>query len=160
LLRAFRQVVDASPIRLVIAGDGPERGALQRLSAELGLNERVDFFGQLDDPAPFYRSLDVFALSSDTEQMPLSVIEAMAAGLPIAATNVGDIAGMLSDANLPFVTVPDDAGLAGAIRALTKDPLLRQRVGAANQAKAAAEFGQARMLAAWCALFDGRLPTA
>jgi glycosyltransferase involved in cell wall biosynthesis len=77
LVRTFRLVADALPARLVIAGDGPQRAELERLAGELGLAARVHFTGHLADPAALYRGLDVFALSSDTEQMPLSVIEAM-----------------------------------------------------------------------------------
>ena len=113
------------------------------------------FTGHLDDPAALYRGLDVFALSSDTEQMPLSVIEAMASGLPVAATDVGDVAAMVAAENQAFVTPVEDAALAEAIVALARDAALRARVGAANRAKAAAEFGQAAMTAAWGVLIDG-----
>jgi glycosyltransferase involved in cell wall biosynthesis len=154
LLRAFRLVADATPARLVIAGDGPERPGLEQLTCDLGLAGRVRFTGHLDDPAALYRGLDVFALSSDTEQMPLSVIEAMAAGLPVASTGVGDVAAMLAAENRPFVTRLDEQALAAAILALTRDPALRARLGAANRAKAEAEFGQTAMVAAWRALFD------
>ena len=155
LLGAFRLVADVMPSRLVIAGDGPERPGLERLAGELGLDGLVCFTGHLDDPASLYRGLDVFALSSDTEQMPLSVIEAMASGLPVAATDVGDVAAMLSAENRAFVTAVDEAALAGAIMALARDSALRAKVGAANRAKAAAEFDQAEMGAAWGALFNG-----
>ena len=94
LLRAFAAV--DQPARLVIVGDGPERPALEAWRASLGLAERVEFAGHIDDPAPIYAGFDVFALSSDTEQMPLSVIEAMAAGLPVATTDVGDVRAMLA----------------------------------------------------------------
>ena len=160
LLRAFRRVLYTMPARLVIAGEGPERNFLESLAAELGLGDRVRFTGHLDDPSPLYRSLDVFALSSDTEQMPLSVMEAMAAGLPVAATNVGDVAAMVAGENQPLVTPLDDVALADAIAALVRDQGMRRNVGAANQAKAAAEFGQARMRATWRALFDGTAPAA
>jgi glycosyltransferase involved in cell wall biosynthesis len=139
----------------VIAGDGPQRAELERLAGELGLAARVHFTGHLADPAALYRGLDVFALSSDTEQMPLSVIEAMAAGLPIAATDVGDVAAMVADENRAFVSPLDDAALAKAIVALARDRALRDRVGSANRAKAEAEFGQSAMVAAWGRLFDG-----
>ena len=155
LLRAFRLVADVMPARLVIAGDGPERPGLERLTSELGLSGHVCFTGYLDDPAALYRSLDVFALSSDTEQMPLSVIEAMASALPVAATDVGDVAAMLAPENQAFVTAVDETELAGAIMALARDATLRARVGAANRTKAEAEFDQAGMDAAWGALFDG-----
>ena len=139
----------------MIAGDGPERPGLERLAGELVLTGQVRFTGHLDDPASVYRGLDVFALSSDTEQMPLSVIEAMASGLPVAATDVGDVGAMLTAENQPFVAAPDEVALAEAIMALARDGSLRARVGAANLAKAEAEFGQAAMVAAWGALFDG-----
>jgi len=154
LLHAFRQVVDATPARLIIAGDGPERSTLQALATELGLAERVQFTGHLDDPAPLYRSIDVFALSSDTEQMPLSVLEAMAASTPVAATDVGDIAAMVAAENRPFITPLDATALATAITSLVRDRAMRQRIGTANHAKAVAEFAQAGMIAAWRALFD------
>ena len=158
LLRAFRHVADAMPARLVVAGDGPDHSALTALSAQLGLTSQVEFLGQIDEPAPLYRSFDIFALSSDTEQMPLSVIEAMASGLPIAATDVGDVMAMVADANCAFITPLDDLLLAGAIRTLAGDRTLRAHLGAANQAKAATEFNQATMVAAYGALFDGRAP--
>lgn len=155
LLRAFRAVVDKAPARLVIAGDGPERAALERLAVELGVRDRVGFMGQVDDPGALYRTFDVFALSSDTEQMPLAIIEAMASGLPIAATDVGDVAAMLSAENQEFVTPPDEVALARAMLTLLRDPGLRARVGEANRRKAAREFGHSAMVSAWGALFDG-----
>ncbi len=157
LLRAFRLVADTLPARLVIAGDGPERPGLERLASELGLAGQVRFAGHLDAPEALYRSLDVFALSSDTEQMPLSVIEAMASGLPVAATAVGDVGTMVSADNRAFVVPLDEAALAGAIVTLARDAALQARVGAANRAKAEAEFGLAGMVATWGALFDAAI---
>ena len=154
LLRAFRRVVDVMPARLVIIGDGPERAGLEQLAGELGIGARVRFTGHSDDPAPLYRDFDIFALSSDTEQMPLSVIEAMAARLPIAATDVGDVAAMVAVENRDFVTALDPAALAQAIVALGRDAPLRATVGAANRAKAEVDFDQQAMLAAYASLFD------
>ncbi len=156
LLRAFRLVADALPLRLLIVGEGPERLQLERLTEDLGLAGQVQFTGHLDNPAALYRGMDVFVLSSDTEQMPLSVIEAMASGLPIAATSVGDVASMLAAENQAFVTPLEDAALARAMVNLATDASLRARIGAANRAKAEAEFGQAEMVASWGVLFDGR----
>ncbi len=158
LLRAFRMVARVLPARLMIAGEGPEGPALRRLAVELGIGDRVCFAGHLDDPATAYRRLDVFALSSDTEQMPLSVIEAMASGLPVAATGVGDVPAMLATENQGFVTATDDAALAQAMLGLARDPERREKIGVANRAKAEAEFGEAAMVAAWGAVFDGLRP--
>jgi glycosyltransferase involved in cell wall biosynthesis len=156
LLRAFAAVGPAA--RLVIAGDGSERAALEDLAQSLGLRERVRFTGHVDDPAPLYAGFDVFALSSDTEQMPLSMIEAMAAGLPVAATDVGDVRAMLAAENAPFVGKLDAADLARSLTVLLNDPALRARIGAANQAKARAEFDQAAMFRAYGALWRNDAP--
>ena len=139
LLRAFA-LVDA-PCRLAVVGDGAERRPLEALAATLGIAARVDFLGHRADPARLYRGFDIFALSSDTEQMPLTVLEAMAAGLPVAATDVGDVAAMLAPENLPCVTAPDPAALAAALTALVTRPTLRLALGAANRARAERDYG-------------------
>jgi glycosyltransferase involved in cell wall biosynthesis len=155
LLRAFATAAQGRPGRLVIVGDGPERVGLQALAGSLGIAPRVSFAGHVADPAPLYAGFDLFALSSDTEQMPIALIEAMAAGLPVAATDVGDVRSMLAEANSPCVAARDDAALASSLVALLDDAALRARLGAANRAKALATFDQARMFAAYAALFDG-----
>ena len=87
--------------------------------------------------------------------MPLSVLEAMASGLPVAATDVGDVRAMLALANAPFVTPLDETALAGALDRLCADAALRRGLGEANRARAAAEFDEAAMAASWRALWDG-----
>lgn len=160
LLRAFRIATDGEPGRLVpgrltIVGDGPERPKLEALAAELGIADRVRFTGQTTQPAALYREFHVFALSSDTEQMPLSLLEAMATGLPVATTDVGDVRAMLPDANHPFVMPRDDAALGAALRALLLQPELRRTLGTANRARAEQRFDQRDMFAAWAGLMDG-----
>jgi glycosyltransferase involved in cell wall biosynthesis len=90
--------------------------------------------------------------------MPIAVIEAMAAGLPVAATDVGDVRAMLAEANAPWVGPRDDAALAASLAAMLDDASLRARTGAANRARAMATFEQERMFAAYAALFDGLSP--
>jgi glycosyltransferase involved in cell wall biosynthesis len=153
LLRACAGV--EAPWRLVIVGDGPEQPALERLAAELGIAARVRLLGHVEDPAALYRALDVFALSSDTEQMPFSVLEAMASGLAVASTDVGDVRAMLAPEQGAFVVAKDDAALAGALARLLADAALRGRLGAVNRAKAEAEYDAARMFAAYAGLIDG-----
>jgi glycosyltransferase involved in cell wall biosynthesis len=152
LLQAFALL--AVPARLVIIGDGPERAGLEALALELGIAGSVHFAGHLAEPQAAYREFDLFALSSDTEQMPLSVLEAMAAGLAVAATDVGDVASMLAGENRPYVVACDAASLAGAMGALLADPALRRRIGAANRAEAEHNYDQERMFLAYAALFD------
>jgi glycosyltransferase involved in cell wall biosynthesis len=155
LLRAFRLVADAMPGRLVIVGDGPERGALEALAGTLGLGARVTFTGHVAEPQLLYAGFDIFALTSDTEQMPMTVLEAMAASLPVAATDVGDIKEMLAAENRDFIVPLDDAALAGALVSLLRQPALRRAVGAANRARAERDYDQETMFHAWRALFDG-----
>ena len=151
LLRAFAQDV---PGRLLIIGDGPDRERLHALAGELGIGARVHWAGHQADPAPLLRSLDAFAMSSDTEQMPISLLEAMAAGLPVASTDVGDIATMLPPEQRAFVVPPDAAALADALRRLMGDAGLRQRLGAANRQRAETAYDQRTMLASWAELFS------
>lgn len=154
LIRAFALATADQPGRLVIVGDGAERAMLEALAAGLGVADRVNFTGHLRDPQSAYAGFDIFALSSDTEQMPLSVLEAMASGLPVAATDVGDVRGMLAAPGRAYVTPLDDAALAASLRALLANPAARLEAGAANRAQAAENHDQAAMFAAYAALYD------
>jgi glycosyltransferase involved in cell wall biosynthesis len=155
LLDAFARVRGELPCRLLISGDGPERAKLEARAAALGLSADVMFCGYIARPEKIYAALDVFALSSDTEQMPTSVIEAMAAGLAIAATEVGDVANMVSADNRSFVVARESDALADALCSLLKDSAQRKGIGAANQAAARSRFDQAEMFAAYRGLFAG-----
>jgi glycosyltransferase involved in cell wall biosynthesis len=156
LLRAFAKLPASRLVpRLIIVGDGPERPALEALAASLGISERVRFAGHHQDTVALYAQFDIFALSSDTEQMPLSVIEAMAAGLPVVSTGVGDVRLMVSAENSPYVTEPDDAAFAAALASLAADPETCRRIGHANLLKAQQDFDQAAMFAAHGALWRG-----
>jgi glycosyltransferase involved in cell wall biosynthesis len=150
LLRAFALLRGRMQARLVIVGDGPERGALEALAAELGVAGDVYFAGHTGAPERFVAAFDVFALSSDTEQMPLSVLEAMAGGLAVAATDVGDVRAMLAEANGPYVVKRDDEALAGALAGVLADA---QTVGAANRRRAAEHFDEDAMFDRYRILF-------
>ncbi len=155
LLRAFQRVAVRYQSRLVIVGDGPERAALERLANDLGIANQVTFTGHLVNPEPVYQAFDIFALSSDTEQMPYTIIEAMAASLAIGATDVGDVRHMVAAENQPLISPPTDELLANALSKLVSDPETRRQLGAANQAKARREFDQERMFAAYGSIFRG-----
>ena len=153
LIRAFAQRPPGPPARLMIIGDGPERPALAALAQSLGV--MAEFSGHVDQPAALIRQFDIFALSSDTEQMPLSLLEGMAAGCAVVATDVGDVRQMVAVPNQPFITARDDAALAVALGRLVADPALMRTLGAANRARAVAEYDQAAMFAAWGVLMRG-----
>jgi len=152
LVRAFAAL--GEEWQLVILGQGPEREAIREAAMALDLGHRVHLPGFVADPAKVMGLFDLFALSSDSEQFPISVVEAMAAGLAVAAPAVGDVAAMVAPENAPFIVAPgrDDA-LAEALLALAADPALRARIGTANRAKARADYDEAAMLAAYRAAY-------
>jgi glycosyltransferase involved in cell wall biosynthesis len=159
LVRCFAGLPE--PWRLVILGEGPERAAIMAEAGRLGVETRVHLPGFAPDPAKAVGLFDLFALSSDSEQFPISVVEAMAAGLAVAAPSVGDVAPMLTPENRPFLASPgDEAGLAAAIASLAADPARRAVVGAANRAKAEAEFDEHTMVEAYRALYAGAMGRA
>lgn len=150
LIRCFcaAQILSA---RLILVGDGPELASLQALSAASGGS--VDFPGRMTAPEEAYARFDIFALSSDTEQMPLSLMEAMAAGLPVVATDVGDVVNMVSAVNRPFIVRTDDeAGFADCLARLGADADLRRTIGEANRRVAMERFGLDAMVDAYRAL--------
>ena len=148
LVRAFAGLPE--PWQLVILGEGPEHEAIRAEALRLGVAHRVHLPGFVADPAKAIGLFDLFALSSDSEQFPISVIEAMAAGLAVAAPDVGDVAAMVSVENRPLITPPgDEAGLAAALETLTGDSGLRRRLGEANRVRARAEYDVAAMVAAY-----------
>jgi glycosyltransferase involved in cell wall biosynthesis len=153
LLRAFALASLEHPCRLVIAGDGPERRNLEALSAELGLRDKVTFLGHVEDTSPLYRTFDVFALTSDTEQMPYTVLEAMAAGNPVVATDVGDVRSMVSPENAPLIVNRDDQDVAAAILLALRDRSSALRIGEANEVRARRQYDQSLMFEAFWRLY-------
>lgn len=149
LLTAFAQL-SPLPARLVVCGDGPERAALMQLAEGLGILNRVSFTGHVPRPELIMGAFDLFAITSDTEQMPYAVLEAMAARLPVVATDVGDISLMVADKNRPFVIAPADTrGLAEALTQLCTDAPLRRQIGHSNRAKVQEQFGIEPMVEAF-----------
>jgi glycosyltransferase involved in cell wall biosynthesis len=160
LLRAFATLPADPKLRCVIVGDGPERAPLQALADELGIAGRTVFAGHVDAPEQVLGFFDIFAISSDTEQMPNTILQAMAAGLAIAGVDVGDVRPMIAPANRPLIVAKaDEHGFAAALRRLVDDPALRADLAAKNAAHVRAHYDQARMFAAYGELFDAALAT-
>jgi len=149
LIEAFKPNCMALNLHLIVVGDGSEKTELEGLVISQGLQDRVSFLGHCERPEKILAGLDIYALSSDTEQMPLSVLEAMAAGLPIASTDVGDVKAMLSDQNQPFVSGRDVDQLAKSLAALAQSDDLRKSIGQANRARVAQIYSLAAMSEAY-----------
>jgi glycosyltransferase involved in cell wall biosynthesis len=160
LLRATAEVANRMPAALVIVGDGAERQALEAQALAIGLSEKVIFTGAAADPAKLLGAFDVFAISSDTEQMPMSVLEAMAAGLPIASVDVGDVKEMVSPENAPYVLGQDSKTLAAAILDLLSDADARRRIGAANRQRARKDYTLDCMARSYTNLFSALIQSA
>ena len=160
--RLVRAVAAAGPnVRLAIAGEGPERAAIMAEATRLNIADRVMMPGFLRDPARFIRLFDIFALSSDSEQYPISLVEAMASELPVVSTDVGDVRNIVSAENLPFIIKRDDeAGLADAIRTLANNAVLRKKLGDANRYLATSQYDEVTMLARYRQLYGSAMKRA
>lgn len=153
LIRCFVAASRGRDARLAIVGEGPQRAALAKLAGESQARAKISFPGATAKPEEALAGFDIFALSSDTEQTPLSLMEAMAAGLPAVATDVGDVAAMMGEAVADFVFPPEDeAAFAAALGELIDDADLRRRAGAAN-AERAQTFDKNSMITAFRALY-------
>jgi len=131
LFRAFAKVVSEIPrAELLIAGDGPMRDRLTSFAEELKLTSAVTFLGELPETSQFLSQLDIFVLSSLTEGMPISLLEAMAAGLPIVSTRVGGVEEAVVDGENAYLVEPGDSEtLAQAMIRMARRPDLT-RIGA------------------------------
>lgn len=151
LLRAFAPLKDRAVLLLI--GDGPERPAIAQEAARLGLGARLLLLGDRTDSRDIIAQCDLLALPSDTEQMPLVVLEAMDAALPVVASDVGDIREMVAEDNRAFIVPASDAAFADALRTLVEDGGLRSRVGLANLARQRTVYTLPPMVEAYDAAF-------
>lgn len=152
LVRAASAVPNS---RLVIVGEGPEHDAILVEAAGLGYADRLVMPGFMAGPHRYVGHFDIFALSSDSEQFPISLVEAMAAGLPCVSTDVGDVANIVSKENAPFViNAHDENAYRAALVRLAADANLRAALGVTNQAKARAQFDETTMIGQYRALYE------
>jgi glycosyltransferase involved in cell wall biosynthesis len=129
--------LDAGTTRLRILGDGPLREALAAQIEGLGLDGSVELAGEVTDVGRHLDEADVFVLSSRSEGMPISVLEAMSAGLPVVATDVGGLSEVVVDGTTGFLVPAGDAdALASRLHALIVDPDLRTRFGDSGHSRA------------------------
>jgi glycosyltransferase involved in cell wall biosynthesis len=117
LLNAFRVALHSMPdLRLWMVGDGGERNMLENLTSELGITKQVTFWGQQLDVAPFFSAADAFIMSSKSEGLPMSLLQAFSLGLPAIVTDVGGMAEVVRLAQAGYMVSPTDpAQMAAAI---------------------------------------------
>ena len=152
LLRALVELPEATGL---IVGDGPERTTLERLARELGIDRRVVFTGHVANARPYLGAIDVLALPSRFEALPLSAVEAMLAERPVVASHVGSVDEAVVEGRTGLLVPPEDpAALARAIGTLLAEPERAHGLGTAGRQLALARFSVATMTRAYEALYD------
>ena len=154
-IRAAGQLVrHGVSTRLLLVGEGPERDALEQLARQNGLEGCVSFLGLRMDVPRLLAASDAFLLSSISEGIPLCLIEAMAAGLPVVATDVGGVGEVVEPGMTGFMSAAGDAaGLGQHLIRLASDASLRREMGLLGQQRAIAHFSEPAMLAHYDRLY-------
>lgn len=161
-LNACARVDPELGMHALVLGDGPERETLEAICANKPtLYNRVHLVGHQNDPRDYYRAMDIFCLSSDTEQMPVALVEAMASALPAVATDVGDVRAILPPDQGPFVIPLDEREsawpLAEALTELCKDERRRRALGAGNRSRVEQAFTFEGMVEAYREVYQDAL---
>lgn len=155
LLKSMATLSGDFPVSLVVVGDGIERHNLEEQCQHLGITDRVNFVGHLQNPSSILQKLDIFCLPSDTEQMPMVVLEAMATGLPIAGTDVGDVKEMVASVNREFIVDHrDEEAFTLALVKLCRDEKLRKSVGQENLKKCQEFYDEQVMFQKYRSLYE------
>jgi sugar transferase (PEP-CTERM/EpsH1 system associated) len=150
LLQAVARLPPDLPWRLVLVGDGPERASLEQTIAELGIGARVSLLGHRDDVAELLGGLDIFVLPSISEGMSNTLLEALAAGVAVIASDVGGNREIIEADRSGLLFPPGDPQAAAqAIGRLAADPQTRARLARAGRQRAATTFGLGTMLSAY-----------
>jgi glycosyltransferase involved in cell wall biosynthesis len=155
LLRGFATARASHPdARLVVVGDGTERAALERIAASLGLGGSVLFLGERHDVREILPAFDVFVNTSVTEGVSITILEAMAAGLPVVATAVGGTPEVIVDGQQGIlVPARSPEKIGQAILELARNPALRQRLGTAGRRRVQDRFTVDRMVAEYMEVY-------
>ncbi len=142
---------------LVIFGDGQQRDAIADAATSMEVSDRVHLPGEVEDRARVIGLFDLYAEPGPGDlAFPYRALEAMAAGLPVAAPGGEGIGEIVSEPNRPFVAGPGDvAAFAAVLQELVEDDELRKTIGAANRERARAQFDESRMIEAYCDLYRG-----
>jgi glycosyltransferase involved in cell wall biosynthesis len=156
LLEAMVEIVEAVPgTRLALAGGGPERAYLDAVATCNGVGEAVEWLGNLDDVVPLLAASDIFVNPSWSESFPYSVLEAMAVGSAIVATDVGGVSEAIEDEVTGILVPPRDrVALAGALIGLLEAPDRARELGRRAQGRQRDAFTLERMVAGTVAVYD------
>jgi len=146
LIAACSQISTAVPILLLVIGDGPERDHLQQIALAAQPAIAVRFAGHRDDARQWLAGSDVYVNCSVSEGVSLTILEAMAAGLPVVATRVGGTPEVIDETCGRFIPSRNPAALAGAILELSGQPELRRRLGDGGRARVEERFTLERMI--------------
>jgi len=153
--RLFAEFPD---LAVVFVGAGPEQPALESLAKEFNLQDRVFFAGFRNDMPQVYASIDIFVLPSLEEAMPLTMLEAMAAGLPVVASDVGDIGKTIGSSDCGLLVQPGSAEeLLAALARVLRDPALRAALGANARARVHSAFSIQRTAAQYLEVYQSVL---
>jgi glycosyltransferase involved in cell wall biosynthesis len=146
LIRAMPRIVADSPaVRLLVVGTGPDEQALRRLAAQLGVAGQVRFVGYQANTQPYYEVMDIFALASVYEGLPLVLLEAMFVCLPVVATRIRSISSVVNEGETGYLVDPDNPdALSEAILRLMNDPSARYTMGQAGRERALKHFSSQR----------------
>ncbi|MEJ2218955.1 MAG: glycosyltransferase [Gemmatimonadota bacterium] len=149
------QLRPALELHIVLMGDGPERSALEGQAAALGVSDKVHFLGWREDLPQLLPHADVFVLASASEGLPLAVLEAMASGVPVLSTPVGDLPRVVQEGSTGgFFRVGDAEGLAAHLIRFAEHPEERRRLGGNARAHVQRQFSEAAMVDQYMALYD------
>ncbi len=155
---AARVLAEFPTARFVVVGDGPDRPVLERSCRELGLDYALTFLGRRDDMASVYASLDIMVSASRQEGLPIALLEGMASGLPIVATAVGEVTGIVCDAVTGLLVPPKDpAALSAAILKVLRDTDRRTQFSRAARELVAREYSADRMTADYLRIYEDAL---
>ncbi|HZU37761.1 MAG TPA: GT4 family glycosyltransferase PelF [Gemmataceae bacterium] len=140
--------------KLLLVGEGPQRPHIEEAIRALNVSTQVQLLGYRRDIPQVLAAADIFLLTSISEGIPLTVIEAMAAGLPVVATRVGGLAEVVEEGRSGWlVPTGDDAALAEALEKLARDPAKRAEMGKQGRTRALDLFSESRMVAEYDALY-------
>ena len=158
LVQALHAALPTAPaLRLVLVGDGPERTSLESFAAGLGVADRIRFLGARSDVAELLPGLDLFALASRREGLPLSLLEALAAGLPAVTTAVGEMPRVLARGAGRTVPSGNAPLLASALAAAALDPAWRRAAGARGRELVQASYSMDAMADAYVHVYRAAL---